>query len=337
MKNKGWLIARDVKYSWAPEPDGSSLSKRKDALAVRLRKTELGRLLRAATAKAPHLIRFLGVLEPQQRFQEITREPNLALLYRSLPHVGKNGSKLHRPHIILHEKVEASDLISALNEKSIKLPLIGGDKFLKMLFGVFDAINSMHTFTILKASGEQVKKTLTHSDINLNNIWVLSSSGDIPYLSIGDYDLVESLEGDSVFSLLEKNVGTDLYASPEQRTRNFHSDEKSDIYSLGLTVHDILAYGIGGISEFIKAYKLREVTHTTFLEELKMMPKILESMPDEIKKVLEKATASEPKDRYESVLSFWNAFSVAYQKDYKLKITDMPEFYVNTVSEDEMI
>lgn len=73
---------------------------------------------------------------------------------------------------------------------------------------------------------------IIHRDIKPQNI-VISKDGQI---KVADFGIARASDGDTITSNV---VGSVHYISPEQARRGY-SDEKSDIYSLGITLYEMV-------------------------------------------------------------------------------------------------
>lgn len=85
---------------------------------------------------------------------------------------------------------------------------------------IVNAVNYLHT------------KGLIHCDLKPNNIF-LTSKG---HIKIGDFGLVQKVKK---YASIKSENGTFFYMSPERR-KNQPFDFKSDIYSLGIILFDML-------------------------------------------------------------------------------------------------
>ena len=127
-----------------------------------------------------------------------------------------------------------------------------------------------------------------HRDVKPSNL-LLDTSGT---LWVSDFGLAKSVGGDDI-STAEEIVGTLAYMAPEQ----FHeqSDERSDIYGLGLTLYELLtlkpAYGGADQREVI-----RQVTQC----EPVRASNIRSGIPRDLETIVLKAMSRAPGDRYKT-------------------------------------
>jgi len=147
------------------------------------------------------------------------------------------------------------------------------------------------------------QKGIVHRDLKPDNI--LFDSKDNPYLS--DFSVAKITK--AAYSDNENDilVGTPAYVSPEQATgENDKVDSRSDVYGLGVLVYEMLT----GKQPFTAETTIKVlVKHIT-----EPVPNILDANPDlpaALKKIIKTAMAKKKEKRFQSVLEFANALSVA--------------------------
>lgn len=131
-----------------------------------------------------------------------------------------------------------------------------------------------------------------HRDIKPRNI-LISKKGEI---KITDFGLAKFLQADSEASITGTIVGTPKYMPPEQIQGLAHVDHRSDIYSLGITLFEMLA----GKLPF-----LNENTHfaiqKAIMDERFPPPTDLNSdIPLQLSEIVMKAIEKAPDNRYQS-------------------------------------
>lgn len=160
--------------------------------------------------------------------------------------------------------------------------------------------------TVMKAISEALdyahSQGVLHRDIKPSNI-MLDTRG-IPYLA--DFGLARTLyDGESSISR-GMMVGTPAYMSPEQGMGTVELDSRSDIYSLGIVLYQLLA----GRTPFKGSSALAIVRmHQT---EIPPMPRSLNpEIPPGVEAVVLRAIAKAPDDRYYSAGELYQAFEDA--------------------------
>ncbi len=152
-------------------------------------------------------------------------------------------------------------------------------------------------FQKLAAMGSDVASALSHAhkngtihrDIKPGNL-ILDKSGKI---WMTDFGLAKLSEGDSDLSRAGDVIGTPRFMSPEQLRG--HCDQRSDIYSLGITLYE-MASGVRAWDS-LQTAQLMKVRATADLPELSdHAPFVPRALAD----VIMKACATRPEDRYQS-------------------------------------
>ncbi len=152
-------------------------------------------------------------------------------------------------------------------------------------------------------SGKAVAEALTHShdqlvvhrDVKPANI-LIDRKGN-PYLS--DFGLARINDG-SDLTADDDLLGTLRYMSPEQISAGQESvDGRSDIYSLGITLYEMLT-GHPAISETSFAAAWKQITEGRIAKPRHLNPRI---DPD-LETIVLKAIAPEPEQRYETAVEF---------------------------------
>ncbi|MBE2192619.1 MAG: SUMF1/EgtB/PvdO family nonheme iron enzyme [Anaerolinea sp.] len=134
-------------------------------------------------------------------------------------------------------------------------------------------------------------KDLVHRDVKPENM-LLSEDRETLYLS--DFGLVISADSDERLSDSDKPVGTGRYMAPEQ-WRHEPLSSRTDLYALGILAYELLT---GHLPYQVKGDPLLSKAHCE------------EPLPDdahltpEMLKILQKATAKQAVDRYETARAF---------------------------------
>jgi serine/threonine-protein kinase len=149
---------------------------------------------------------------------------------------------------------------------------------------------------------------LIHRNIKPSNIFMNEEGAPL----IGDFGLVMSMEDGSV-----RGVGFGAcpdYAAPEQ-ARGEQANEKSDIYSLGVVLYRLLA---GPVSSGAQSTSMNRLVERLW-QGLPDSPLDRAGFSPELKRIIRKATAPDPADRYETVGQMVQALTECTEKQGRIR------------------
>lgn len=158
---------------------------------------------------------------------------------------------------------------------------------------------------ILDAVGYAHKKGILHRDIKPANI-IVGPDGNPKIL---DFGIAEIIKNDADGESEEETVimGTPSYMSPEQ-VKGEKLDERSDIYSLGVLLHQMLT---GNAPYDTTTLTEQEINQKVVEEKLPRMKTYYKYVSDKVQAVVDKATAKNPSDRYKNTDEFKKALHKA--------------------------
>ena len=186
------------------------------------------------------------------------------------------------PPFLLLEFVKGKSLDKWLNEKG-KLSL---GEILRISKAILPALGHMH------------KKLLVHQDLKPSNIMLENGSNGRCVLV--DFGITKDLLLPSLTST-KKPIGTPSYIPPEQWRGPDIVTHTADIYSFGVMLYEMVTGEVpfkGGSPAIMRGHLMRNV------------PQIKEknpNAPEGVQKIIEKAMAKDPGDRYRSTEEFLNA------------------------------
>lgn len=225
----------------------------------------------------------IKVLRPELSSNEEIRKrfKNEAKVMASLQHQGivtlfdyhedENGLYL------IMEYVEGEELSDQINNLSQPMDIDQAKLIMKQ---VLEAFSYAH------------QNGIVHRDVKPANILV-SKTGYVKVLDFG----IAKIVGNEQFSLTKTGiqVGTAYYMSPEQ-VKAEDIDHRSDIYSLGVTFYEMLA----GYCPYRALTSEYEIYNKIVQEPLTSLVEAMGDQYGQVWKVIEKATAKDPNDRYSS-------------------------------------
>lgn len=145
---------------------------------------------------------------------------------------------------------------------------------------------------------------VVHRDVKPSNI-LLRQDG---YAYLVDFGLAKAMQGAEALTSVGAMVGTPEYMAPEQS--NGMSDYRSDIYSLGIILYQMLTGQLPFIAESPVAVSLKHIQSTP------VAPRALNhSIPQSIEDVILTAMAKDPKERYQEARELSTAFWKALQQE----------------------
>jgi eukaryotic-like serine/threonine-protein kinase len=198
------------------------------------------------------------------------------------------ATRLRHPYIVgLIEAAEAEEFLyfsmpfvegESLRERLGREPQLAATEAVQITCEVAEALAYAH--------GEGV----VHRDIKPENL--LLSSGQV---FVTDFGLGKALDaaGSTALTASGLALGTPAYISPEQAARDGHLDGRSDLYSLGVVLYEMLA----GVQPFVAATR-QQVVAMRFVEPPPPLTAIRDDIPETLVAVVSRMLAVSPADRF---------------------------------------
>jgi len=218
------------------------------------------------------------------------------------------ASKISHPHALSVTDFGESEngvvflVMEYLSGKTLKeiirdegpMPLSRAVEILRQVGGALDAA---HT------------EGVVHRDLKSDNIMLLSSSGT-DYAKVLDFGIAKIKEPEGEYNpgltAPDLVIGTPQYMSPEQCSQSPDIDARSDIYSLGVILYEMLVGHVpftGGSPTAIMLKHLQEPAPSLLAER--------SDLPAAIGGVVARALEKRPEDRYERVGELVEDFTMA--------------------------
>src|SRR6266550_419937 len=143
------------------------------------------------------------------------------------------------------------------------------------------------------------KRGIVHRDIKPDNI-LLSNDG-VFVLDFGIARAIIESGGDRLTST-GIGVGTPAYMSPEQALGDRNLDVRSDIYSIGCVVYEMIA----GLPPFVGP-TAQVIISRRFAASAPPLREVRQGVPDSVEEAIAKALARAPADRWATAEEFGNA------------------------------
>ncbi|GEM_PF-386826 len=148
------------------------------------------------------------------------------------------------------------------------------------------------------------RQGVLHRDIKPSNL-IIAADG-MPYIT--DFGLARMAQlGDSTLSH-DMLLGTPHYISPEQATGSRDLSPRTDLYSLGVVLYELVVGRVPYSGDTPLA-----IIHSHVYSALPKPSTINPDIPPEVEAVLEKALSKDPGSRYDTATDMMNAFTAAVQ------------------------
>jgi serine/threonine-protein kinase len=220
---------------------------------------------------------FLTRFQREARIVARLQHPAIVPVYDFNEHNGQ-------PYLVMRF-IEGETLKARLSRGDLPLPEVR-----RVLQPVGEALQYAHGQGVL------------HRDVKPSNI-LLTPDGQV---FLADFGLARIAQaGESTLSQ-DALVGTPQYISPEQARGDSNLDARTDIYSLGVVLYELL---IGRVP--YQADTPYAVIHDHIYAPLPLPRSIKPGFPESLERVLLKALAKERDDRYASVAELMTAFETA--------------------------
>lgn len=196
----------------------------------------------------------------------------------SIYDVGKDGNV----NYIVMEYVEGETLKEYIKEHK----MIEWKEAVKIAMGIADALSEAH------------KKHIVHRDIKPHNI-IVTNDGDIKVTDFG----IARVSSGATISVDGDVLGSVHYLSPEQ-ARGGYVDERSDIYSLGVVMYEMLTGKVPFDGDTPVAVAMKQI------EQLPVPPtELVSGIPQNVSAIVLKAMCKETSGRYATVTELFDDLS----------------------------
>jgi serine/threonine protein kinase len=151
---------------------------------------------------------------------------------------------------------------------------------------------------------------VVHRDLKSDNIMLLDTTSVGDYAKVLDFGIAKINEPDGKFDgdLTAPNlvIGTPQYMSPEQCSQDAEIDARSDIYSLGVILYEMLVGHVPFSGESATIVMMKHLQEP--------VPSVLEERPDvppPVGRVVARAMAKVPGNRYQNVADLIEDLTIA--------------------------
>jgi serine/threonine protein kinase len=230
---------------------------------------------------------FLDRFQREARLVARLEHPNIVPIYDFSEHEG-------RPYLVM-KYIEGQTLKAYMDKHPLPMPEI-----LSIAEVVGGALQYAHGQNIL------------HRDIKPSNV-ILARDGTI-YLA--DFGLARIAQGGASTLTNDMLIGTPQYISPEQAQSKPDLDGRTDIYSFGVMLYEMLTGRVP-----FTADTPFSIIHDQIYTPLPLPRLVNANIPEAVERVLLKALAKDPGDRFASVAEMLSALRLAIDG---MPVTDQP-------------
>jgi serine/threonine protein kinase len=247
------------------------------------------------------------ILKPEvARSQEnITRFYNEARVYSAVGHpnlvevtdMGWTGDRI--PYFVM-EMLEGIDLAAAVYWSGRFAPITAATIVIEILM----------TLAAVHAKG------IVHRDLKPENVYLVKG-GELPGLKILDFGVSYLMMQDEVRDRITQGgiiFGTPQYMSPEQAQGSKHVDQRSDLFTVGSILYEMLT----GREAFAGDNALSIISAISS-GHYEPPGKVVPGLPEEIQGIVEKALQVDPEARFQSAAEFLEALEAFARRDGRFK------------------
>jgi serine/threonine-protein kinase len=152
---------------------------------------------------------------------------------------------------------------------------------------------------------------VVHRDLKSDNIMLLDIGGGdwAKVLDFGIAKIIEKVEQDPALTAPNLIIGTPQYMSPEQCSQAAEIDSRSDIYSFGVILYEMLVGHVPFTGESPTAIMMKHLQEPppSVLEERK-------DLPAAVGRVVARAMAKRPEDRFQTVSELSDELTAAAEE-----------------------
>jgi eukaryotic-like serine/threonine-protein kinase len=216
------------------------------------------------------------------------------------------------------EYLEGSDLRAVLRERGVLAPSLAVDYILQAV----------------QAVAEGHVRGVVHRDIKPSNVFLSRRADGTPLIKVLDFGIAKTIESDAVESTSltssdDVRLGSPAYMPPEQLQNPRDADTRSDIWSLGATLYELLC----GRPPFEGATYLELASHILSHPPKPLAQQAMPGMvPDGLEDVLGRCLEKDREARYANAAELAHALAPYGSADARMSLTRVSGMFASSSS-----
>jgi len=205
---------------------------------------------------------------------------------------------------LLMDYIEGECLDQLINRKG----KLSESECIQIMSDILEALNFAHENGVI------------HRDIKPSNI-IISNSGKAKLMDFG----IAIMMGDKRMTATGTNIGTSWYMSPEHVTRPKEIDHRSDVYSIGIVLYEMLTGDVpfDGETDY-------EIKDSHVRKPVTPPVDINQSISLEMNNIVLKALSKNPDERFDGCMDFFNYLNILDDEDETIEEPEINKKSDNT-------
>ena len=163
------------------------------------------------------------------------------------------------------------------------------------------------TLQILRGLQAAHGKGIVHRDMKPSNCFVVNKDGEDDFVKLLDFGISKVRQpGEQALTQTNSALGTPLYMSPEQAKSPRDVDSRSDIYSVGVILYELLT---GKTPFFSESGEFTEILFKLFTTDAPHIKTVRPDVPDALAAVVHHALSRDQNQRFADVMQFAEALA----------------------------
>ncbi|MBL8719080.1 MAG: serine/threonine protein kinase [Myxococcales bacterium] len=237
-------------------------------------KVALKFLLPQITQSESHVARFLREAQAAVKIKSahVARVVDVGTLDADSPAPGS-------PYMVM-EFLEGKDLSGVLEERG----RLNWDEACHYVLQACEALAEAHSYGIV------------HRDLKPANMFLTKAPDGSPCVKVLDFGISKVIEGDQALTRTQTTVGSPVYMSPEQMRSARKVDARSDVWSMGVSLYELVVGEIPFIAE-----TMVELCALVLENDAPLVRSMVPDAPEALEHIVAKCLKKNPADRYQTI------------------------------------